>query len=352
MALDIKKLPKTEFAAAVVQIAGERGIDPTIVVESVREAILAAFKRDCRERGEEVDLEENEYEVDLNPDSGEIRVYLLDKGQRKDVTPPDFGRIATQTAKQVILQKIREAERDVIMDQFQTRIGGLVLGTVIRVDPQKVVVSVGKAEAIMPKEEQVRGEFYKLGDKLSFFLKEIKTIDEKKEIIVSRKDPGLVVELFRREVPEVSSGTVEVKGIARNSGERTKIAVISTQPGVDPIGSCVGQRGVRVQAVIKELGEKERIDVVLYNDNLEQFIANALSPAERVKVAEKKDNDVLVVVPDDKLALAIGDRGENVRLASELVGLEIKVISESEHLGIEAEKKPKKEKSKKKAKKE
>jgi len=329
--IDLKRIPKTEFAAAVAQIAGERGIDPKVVIDSVEAAILAAFKRDARERGVELDPEA-EYQVKLDPETGETKVFLInEKGKERDVTPPGFGRIAAQTAKQVILQKIREAEKEALISQFKTRVGTLVNGVVLRVDGPRVIVGIGKAEAIMPREEQIRREHYHSSQRLVFYLKEIREEDGRKYIVVSRAAPELVIELFRREVPEVSSGAVEIKNIARRPGERTKIAVSSTQPGVDPVGSCVGQKGVRVQAVIKELGE-EKVDVIPYSDDIKQFIASSLSPAEDVEVVEldKEKKVAVVLVAEDQLAMAIGDGGENVGLAGKLTGYEIKVEPKEE----------------------
>ena len=326
--IDLKKIPKTEFASAVAQIAGERNIDAEVVLESVKSAILAAFKRDAREKGEEISEEEEEvYKVELDPESGGAKVFFVgDKGEKKDITPVGFGRIAAQTAKQVILQKIREAEKSALIDQFKQRLNTLATGVVLRIEGPRVIVGIGKAEAIMPKEEQVRGERYYSSQRLAFYVKEIGEIDEQESIIVSRSAPELVVELFRREVPEVGSGAVEIKKIARRAGERTKIAVSSTQAGVDPVGSCVGQKGVRVQSVIQELNE-EKVDVIPFNDNINQFIIVALSPASEVQILEidKEAKKVVVEVPEEELAMAIGDGGENVSLAGELTGYEIKV---------------------------
>jgi len=343
--IDLKKIPKTEFAAAVAQIAGERNIDIEVVIDSVQSAILAAFKRDARERGEEID-EEADYRVILNPETGKTRIILIDeKGKEKDVTPSGFGRIAAQIAKQVILQKIREAEKEAIISQFKNRIGTLVSGVVLRVEGPRVIVAIGKAEAVMPKEERIRNERYFSSQRLSFYLKGLAEEEEgKKVIVISRAAPELVVELFRREVPEVGSGAVEIKRIARRPGERTKIAVFSSQPGVDPVGSCVGQKGVRVQAVIRELGD-EKVDVIPFSENVKQFVASALSPASDVEIEEidEKNKRVIVVVPEDQLAMAIGDGGENVSLAGELTGYEIKVKAKE---GKEVDKKEKKSKKK------
>ena len=346
----MRKLPKTEFAAAVAQIAGERKIDPEAVIESVKLALIAAYKKDARERGEEVSDDEN-YQVRLDPETGETHIILVEEGKEKDVTPPGFGRIAAQTAKQVIIQKIREAEREAIFRQFKNRIGTLVSGVILRIDRGRVIVGVGKTEAVMPKREQTRGEEYEPNQKMAFYVKEIAEEDGRKEIIVSRSDPGLVIELFRREVPEVSLGSVEIKAIARHPGQRTKVAVASSQPGVDPVGSCVGQKGVRVQKVTDELGN-EKIDIIPYSDNLKQFVVAALSPAEGGKVIEVDEDskEVTVAVPDDQLALAIGVRGENVHSASELTGWKIKVIPESELEAKKTEKSQKKSSAKKESK--
>ncbi|MFH1602028.1 MAG: transcription termination factor NusA [Candidatus Shapirobacteria bacterium] len=337
----IRKLPKTEFAAAVAQIAGERKIDPEAVIESVKLALVAAFKKDANEQGEDIDLEAD-YEVKLDADTGGARIFLLEGKKEKDVTPPGFGRIATQTAKQVIMQKIREAEKEALFFQYESRLGSLANGTVLRIEHNRVIVGIGKAEAVMPKREQVRTEDYQPGRRMTFLIKEIGEDEGKKEIIVSRADPKLVIELFRREVPEVSLGSVYIEKISRQPGKRSKVAVDSEQPGVDPVGSCVGQKGIRVQEVIRELGE-EKIDIIPYSDDISQFILSALSPAEGGEVLEldKENKQARVIVPDDQLALAIGSGGENIRSAGELVGYDIKVVSEAE-LGKKTTKKAKK----------
>lgn len=340
----VRKLPRTEFAAAVAQIAGERKIDPEKIIESVKLALVAAFKKDARERGVEID-EEGDYRVKLDPETGEAKIFLKKGEREEDVTPPGFGRIATQTARQVIIQKIREAEKEAILDQFKVRVGTLVMGTILKSEGPRVIVGIGKAEAVLPREEQIKGEKYEPTKKFSFYLKEVVEEEGRKEIVVSRSDPRLVVELFRREVPEVSMGSVEIKKIARQPGQRTKIAVASSQPGIDPVGSCVGQKGVRVQRVIEELGE-EKVDIIPYSEDPAQFVTAALSPAEGARVVslDKKKKKVAVVVPEDQLALAIGSGGENVRCASELTGFEIKVEASKEEKKKEKEEKEKKTK--------
>jgi N utilization substance protein A len=322
-------VPKTEFASAITQIAAERGIEPETVIASIKEAILAAFRRDARERGIEISEKEN-YEVEVDDKTGEARVFQIKGKKKKDLTPPGFGRIAAQTAKQVILQKISEAEKSAILNEFSKRIGTLVAGMVLRFEGPNIVVDIGKAEAIMPAKEQVRSEGYKLNQRLTFYLVEIAEGSRGKQIIASRVHSGLVEGLFRREVPEVANGAVEIKAIAREPGERTKIAVFSNRPGIDPVGSCVGQKGVRVQEVINELNG-EKIDIIQYNEEIEKFIAAALSPAEGVMVKlDKKKKEAKVTVPEDQLSLAIGNKGQNARLAAKLTGFKVDLVGAGE----------------------
>ncbi len=317
-------LARTEFSAALNAIAQESGLDPNLVLDTIKQAIIAAYKRDARERGEEPE-EGQEFDSTLDSETGEARVFLVEGEKKTDVTPPGFGRIAVQTAKQVILQKIREAEKDAILAQYEKRIGTLISGTVLRFDGPAIRVDIGRTEAILPPQERIPNEKFNLNQRLTFLLKEIRETERGKELILSRADPDIVVKLFAREVPEINSGAVEFKAIAREAGNRTKMAVFSNQSGVDPVGSCVGQKGVRVQAVINELNE-EKIDVIPYNDNPEIFITSSLSPAEGVSIKlNEKDHVATVVVPEDQLSLAIGKEGQNVRLASKLVGWKIEI---------------------------
>ena len=311
---------RTEFASALNQVCAERGIEPEVVLGTIQEAIVAAYRRDYG-------LEEDyEYEAKINPETGETLLFSWPEGKkkkRKDITPPGFGRIAATVARQVLLQKIREAEKTAVLDEYSQRVGTLVNGMVLRFDGPNVVVDIGKAEGVMPPQEQVRSEKYRLNQRLTFLIKEINDATRGREVIVTRADKALVEALFRREVPEVASGAVEIKEIAREPGSRTKIAVFSSQPGVDPVGSCVGQKGVRVQAVINEL-EGEKIDVIQYSQDSEKFIIAALSPAEGVKVKlDEKKKTAEITVPDDQLSLAIGAEGQNVRLAAKLSGFKL-----------------------------
>ncbi|MFC1627286.1 transcription termination factor NusA [Patescibacteria group bacterium] len=316
------KLARTEFTSALNQICAERGIAPEAVVETIKIALVAAYRKDF-----EVD-EEIEYEAELDQVTGSAKVFEIDADdpkKKKDVTPPGFGRIAAQTAKQVILQKIREAEKDAIIGEYQDKIGTLINGMVLRFDGQFIVCDIGRGQGLMPSEEQARNEHYRLNQRLTLFIKDIGETHKGQQIIVSRADPELVIGLFKREVPEVNSGAVEIKAIAREAGSRSKVAVASTQAGVDPVGSCVGQKGIRVQAVINELGG-EKIDIIEYSDDLKKFITSSLQPAEKLEIKLNKDKKTAeVTVPEDQMSLAIGKEGQNVRLAAKLTGYKITI---------------------------
>lgn len=307
---------RSEFALALNQVATERGIDVSVVLETIKAAILAAYRKDYG--AAELEL----LTVDLNPDSGEAKILK----ESKDITPPGFGRIAAQTAKQVILQRIREAEKQAVLADFQTKVGTIVSGMVLRFDGPNVIVDIGRAQGVMPTQEQSHGERYHLNGRLTFYIEGIRETMRGNEIIVSRAHKGLVEGLFKREVPEVAQGAVELRVVAREAGGRTKIAVYSTQSGVDPVGSCVGQKGVRVQAVINELGGNEKVDIIQWSDDAKQFITQALAPAKELEVVlDEKKKSAEVLVPDDQLSLAIGRDGQNVRLAAKLTGWKIDI---------------------------
>ena len=305
---------RTEFSAALNQAATERGVDPKEVLDIIQAAIVAAYKKDFG--GDSEDMT-----VAVDPETGDAKVF--DGG--KDVTPDGFGRIAAQTAKQVLLQRIREAEKGAILSEFERKVGMVVNGMVQRVEGANVVVDLGKTEAIMPTAEKMPGENYRLNQRMKVFIIGIKESSRGQDVIVSRSHKGLVEGLFKLEVPEIGSGIVEIKAIAREAGQRTKVAVSSRQSGVDPVGSCVGQKGVRVQAVIAELG-LEKIDVIAYSDDPAKFIASALSPAKVDRVRADLENKIAFVeVPEDQLSLAIGKVGQNVRLAAKLTGWKIDI---------------------------
>jgi transcription termination/antitermination protein NusA len=307
---------RSEFSLALNQVATERGIDPAVVLETIKAAILAAYRKDY---GTDDLLT---LTVDLNPDTGEARIVK----EGKDVTPPGFGRIAAQTAKQVILQRIREAEKQAVLSDFETKIGSVVPGMVLRFDGPNVIVDIGRAQAVMPVSEQNPAERYHLNARLTFYVEGIRETMRGNEIIVSRAHKGLVEGLFKREVPEVAQGSVELRVVAREAGNRTKVAVYSTAPGIDPVGSCVGQKGVRVQAVINELGGNEKVDIIQWTEDIKQFIRAALAPAKDLDVVTNdKKQAAEVTVPEDQMSLAIGRDGGNVRLAAKLTGWKIDI---------------------------
>lgn len=309
-------IQRSEFALALNQVAAERGVDVSVVLETVRNAILAAYRKD------HPGIEVTDFSATLDPNTGEAKIFHKDE----DVTPPGFGRIAAQTAKQVILQKIREKEKEAILTDYKLKIGAVVNGMVLRFAGPNIIVDIGKAEGIMLPSEQIPNEKYHLNQRLAVHLLEIKEGPKGEEIIVSRSSNGLLEGLFRREVPEVASGSVVIKEIAREAGSRSKVAVFSDQQGIDPVGSCVGQRGVRVQAIIAELGGFEKIDIVQWQNDPKNFIAQALSPAKDLKVEIKEEEKTaFVFVPKEELSLAIGKEGQNARLASKLTGYRIEI---------------------------
>ncbi len=317
---------RNEFTQALKALTQERGIEVETIIETLKEAYVAAYKRDARDRGEDVDTQD--FAAEINPANGEARIFawpLETPEERKDVTPPGFGRIAAQTAKQVIHQKIREAEKTVLFADFEGRVGNLISGMVLRFDGPNVRVDLGRAEGFMPAEERTSSERLAIGQRLTFLLKAIEETPRGKQILLSRADPDFVKKVFAREVPEIAAGSVEIKTIAREPGIRTKIAVVSSQPGVDPVGSCVGQKGIRVQAVTNELGG-ERIDIIPWTDNAEEFVKATLAPVNVIELKLDRDaNTAFITVPDSELSLAIGKEGQNVRLASKLTGFRIEV---------------------------
>lgn len=311
-------LVKSEFALALTAICAERGIDPKVVIESIKQAIMAALKRDLNIADDDMMVG---YSVDVNEETGAISIQK----DGKDATPAGFGRIAAQVAKQVIMQRVREAEKDAIIGEYSSKIGTMVTGMILRFDGPYVVIDIGRGQAYMPTQEAIPNEFYRLNQRVAVFIKEIRETYKGKTIIVSRAAPELVKELFAREVPEVGSSAVEIVGIAREAGHRTKIAVTSKEDGIDPVGSCVGQKGVRVQAVINELNG-EKIDIVEYSDDPHKYIAAALAPADGLHIElDDAKRKATVTVPDDQLSLAIGKGGQNARLAAKLTGYKIDI---------------------------
>lgn len=313
-----KKFMRTEFMAALNQVASERGIDPSVILESLQHALVAAYRRDY---GDYEDLW-----ADVDPDTGEVKIIH----DSKDVTPAGFGRIAAQTAKQVILQRIREAEKEAIFTDFEKKVGTVISAMVQRKEGPNWILDIGRTVGVMPPQEQVYGENYRLNQRLKVYVSEIKEGPRGQEIIVSRSHPNLLAALFELEVPEVASGAVEIKAVAREAGFRSKVAVASNQDGVDPVGSCVGQKGVRVQAITNELNG-EKLDLILWSPDVERFIVGSLSPAKAIDIeVNNEEKTAKVTVLDDQLSLAIGKEGQNVRLAAKLTGYRIDIAGETE----------------------
>lgn len=308
----------SEFSAALNQVATERGISVDSVLESIKMALVSAYRKDL-ETTEEIDPEA--ITVDLDASTGEAKILLKDK----DVTPSGFGRIAAQTAKQVILQKIRETEKGVVLNEYRAKVGTLVTGHVFRIEPGVLILDMGKAQGIMPLSEQVESEQYRLNQRLKVLVKEVRETPKGSEVIVSRSDPEFLKRLFEQEVPEIASGVVTIEGMAREAGARTKMAVASKDDKVDPVGSCVGQKGVRVQAIIAEVfGEK--IDIIPFSTSTEKFIAASLAPAKVNDVELDVENKrAIVSVPEDQQSLAIGKEGQNARLANKLTKWKIDI---------------------------
>lgn len=312
---------KSEFELALNQVASERGIPVSDVLESMESAILAAFLKEHPEF-----IDDLEVKVKVSSQTGETKI--IKKG--KDITPPGFGRIAAQTARQVIVQKIREAEKKTVISQYQEQIGLLIKGRVIRYDGYNAYVDLGKAEGLLPREEQIRNESYSVNNTYIFYLK---SISEDRlghsRIILSRTAPELIEKLFEREVPEISAGSVQIKKVVREPGERAKIAVFSSQGGVDPVGACVGQKGVRVQTVTDELNGQEKIDIIQWNEDAKTFLISALSPAKIVSVSlDAQSKQAKVTVEEAQAPLAIGRNGVNVNLASRLTDYSIDIAQQ------------------------
>ena len=322
---------RTEFAAALNQIASEKGVDPSVVLDAIRQAALAAYKKDLTLRNEPIPDDIDDYETFVDEVTGSISI----KHGSLDVTPPGFARIAASIAKQVIMQRLYEAEKGAIMDEYETKVGTVISGSIQRQEGNTYFIDLGRAEGVLPPFEQVHDDVYVPHQRLKFFIKEIREGRSGPEVVLSRSDGELVKGLFAMEVPEIQAGSVEIKIIAREAGARTKVAAVSNQDGVDAVGSLVGQKGVRVQAVMQELGD-EKIDIISYSDDPARFIASALSPAKNVQVFLDKETQVAKVkIPESQLSLAIGKGGQNVRLAAKLTGwkIDIEGMEEPEIMG-------------------
>ena len=340
----MENLDLKQMSTMVDIIAEEKGLPKDTVLNVIEQAIAAAWRKDNGDRDMNV-------RAALNTKTGEADVFVIreviedglaynpsteipasEAGKNAKVGDTveekfqvkSFGRVAAMTAKQVVIQRLREAENDAVLTAFEDKIGSIVTGTVSRVESRLVRIDLGRANGIMPRSEQIEGEYYTVGSRIKVYIKNIERGDRGAQLILSRGCPEFIECLFRQEVPELENKTVEIKGIAREAGRRTKIAVMSTVPGVDPVGTFVGGRGIRIGAVMNEIGEKEKIDIVAWSDNASEYIREALSPAEITKV-EIDGKKAKVHVSEDQQSIAIGKQGQNVRLASKLTGYDIDI---------------------------
>ncbi|RCW51567.1 MULTISPECIES: transcription termination factor NusA [unclassified Halanaerobium] len=339
-----------DFIQALDDIEKDKGISKDILIEAIETALVSAYKKDFGSK--------DNVRVDISAKTGDVRVYsrkevvedvssehseiALEKAEKInpnyelgdiveiEVTPANFGRIAAQTAKQVVMQRIREAERDVIYEEYKQKEDELITGTIQRFHNNNILIDMGKTEALLPPSEQIEGEEYEIGKRIKLYVVEVSSTTKGPRILVSRTHPGLLKRLFEIEVPEIFQGIVEIKAVAREAGHRSKMAVSTNDKKVDPVGACVGPKGMRVQAVVDQLNN-EKIDIVKWDDSPAVFVANALNPAKVVDVTiNKKDKIAEVVVPDFQLSLAIGKEGQNARLAAKLTGWKVDIKKESE----------------------
>ncbi len=347
MDLDIKQL-----TIALRAIAEEKNLPEETIQDIVEQALSAAYKKDYGDKEQDV-------RVSVNLHTGDVDAYItktvVDKitdehseislteaqttrknakiGETIEIHTDisEFGRVAAQTAKQVIIQKLREAEREIVVDEYQDKIGTIINGVVSRVESRVVRVDLGKAQGILPASEQIQGEHYYPGQRLKVYLNDVERGTRGPQLILSRGNPEFITALFEAEVPEMESGAVEIKSLAREAGVRSKIAVSSTVQGVDPVGTFVGGHGTRVNAVMSEVGEQEKIDIIVWDDAPDKYIVNALSPTKVTSIeVDNASRKAVVKVPSDQLSIAIGKSGQNVRLASKLTGYEIDISEAKE----------------------
>ena len=339
-----------ELIFALEQLEREKGIDKEVLIQAIESALISAYRKNF---GPTLNVR-----IYIDRSTGDVRVFALKKvksnpdqelldislGEARkinnnlneddvvevEITPKKFGRIAAQTAKQVVVQKIREAERGIIFEEFYNKENDIVTGIIQRVERRNIIIDLGKTEAFMPPQEQVPGEEYRFNERMKTYVVEVKRTPKGPQIMVSRTHPGLVKRLFELEVPEIHNGTVEIKSISREPGSRTKIAVFSRDENVDPVGACVGQKGTRVQAIVDEL-RGEKIDIIKWSSNPEEYISSSLNPAKVLRVdVDEEAKAARVIVPDYQLSLAIGKEGQNARLAARLTGWKIDIKSESQ----------------------
>lgn len=351
-----------EFVSALKDIVRDKGISEDFIFTAVEDALVAAYKKNYSK----ISTNSQNVKVSINRDNGEVHVYAmkevvdivfddtneisLEEAREIDptfdiedlvqieVTPREFGRVAAQNAKQVVVQRIKEAERDVIYNEYLEKEFDIITGTIIRKENKNVFVNIGKLETILGPEEQIKNERYEFNEKIKLFIVEVKKTTKGPQIKVSRTHPGLVRRLFELEVPEIFTGIVEIKSISRESGSRSKVAVHSNDENVDPMGACVGPKGIRVQNIVNELNN-EKIDIIKWSKDPVEFITNSLSPAKvmKVEIVDEANKTAKVVVEDNQLSLAIGKEGQNVRLAARLTGWKIDIKSLSQALNEQSE---------------
>lgn len=340
----------SEFISAISDLEKERGISADILFDAIEVALITAFKKNFysnenvrvamdRETGDihvyaqrkvVDDVYDPDTEISLAEAKEISKKYELDDIVENEVTPRNFGRIAAQTAKQVVIQRIREAEREATFTQYSDKDGDIVNGIVTTLDKRGLVVNIGRTEALLPTQELIPGETFKIGERIKAYITKVEKSLKGPQVFISRTHPGLVKRLFELEVPEIYEGIIEIVSVAREAGSRTKMAVMTKMENIDPVGSCVGQKGTRVQNIINEL-RGEKIDIIEWSPNYAQYIASALNPAEVLAVDVKEEEKTAkVVVPDNQLSLAIGKEGQNARLAARLTGFKIDIKSETQ----------------------
>jgi len=341
---------KAEFIEALEEIEREKGISKDVIFDALEAALISGYKKNFgSSQNVEVEIDRNSGEVKVFAKKNVVEnvedelleisledakmidsVYEVDDVVNFEITPRNFGRIAAQTAKQVVMQKIKEAEREIIYDQFINRENEIITGQIQRISKNNVMINLGKTEGILAPSEQIQGEEYKQGDRIKAYILEVKKTTKGPQILLSRTHPGLVKRLFELEVPEIHDGIVDIFGVSREAGSRTKIAVYSNDENVDPVGACVGFKGTRVKNIVDEL-KGEKIDIINWDKDPATFISNSLSPAKVVEVeVDEKEKTALVIVPDYQLSLAIGKEGQNARLAAKLTNWKIDIKSESQ----------------------
>lgn len=340
-----------EFILALKEIEKEKGISREVIFDALEKALIKSYEKNFDEKANVA--------VNINRENGKISVNAIKKVVEDiedpvleinikeahkinpkcevgdeisiEVTPMNFGRIAAQTARNIVIQKIKDAERDVIYNEFVDREKEIITGTIQRVDRGIVYIDLGKIEGIIPVQEQVKGEVYNISDRLKLYISDVKNTTKGAQIVLSRANPGLVIRLMELEVPEINQGTVEIYSVAREAGSRTKISVFTKEKDIDPVGACVGFKGSRIKNIVDEL-KGEKIDIIIWDKDYKVFLANSLSPSEVIKVfAKEKERTARIIVPDDQLSLAIGKEGQNARLAAKLTGWKIDIKGEKQY---------------------